>query len=236
MRWLIALGVWLFAAAASADPYPERLVTAADFEAVRAHTAPCRTPENLQPGIRRVGGLVCMRGVIREGAFETLFALSLSADDVLVVSGPGGDGWTAMDIGDYVERVGLTVVVDRSCNSGCSAFVALGAQRTILLSGAYLLFHGRVPRPADVPSRAYFRNEAAWRRAMASAQRFEDTFERRGIDVSITARPPPNMFASDGTSRPSTWTFSPTELRAAGVQRVEFEAETLPGCTPTFCF
>lgn len=235
-RLNITLGICVFsflivacatAQAPSETLPPSPITTPAGFAAVRQAIAPCQADEGRADGIRRYGKLVCVRGPIQSDFATKLRAIALMPDDIIVLSGPGGDAWTAMDAGEIVEQSGASVVTDAGCASGCSYFIALGARRTIVLLDGPLSFHGGPLSDSSLRRLEAEMTVEALQRTKKTNDRFLETFRRRGIDIRITRRAPESMRRLGVEWPPHAWTLTASEFRAAGVQHLEMESEVL---------
>jgi len=94
------------------------------------------------------------------------------------ITSTGGDGQSAMHLGDLIRDRGVYVVVRGYCHSACSHYVLTSSERTIVEEGATILFHGSPTMlnlgddaPIELRSRHY---------AFLEQERL--FFERRGID------------------------------------------------------
>jgi hypothetical protein len=169
----------------------------------------------------RVGDVICLKSAhLDDATRKGFFDLSPKAGDVIEVDDLGGNLDMAMDIGDFIYEHDNLVVVDGVCFSACANHLALGAKRLAIIHNGTLSFHIGPPTDQMILKRIPFANQAEWIRV---SRREFNFFKRRGINPSITFRPPEHDWnRTEEYWWTHGWNYSVQEMRSFGVKTVVY--------------
>ena len=132
-----------------------------------------------------------------------------------------------MDIGDFIHKDDILVIIDDLCGSSCTYFVALGGRRLALYDSGLLGFHGGPIPKKDIMEIPNITKKDR-KKVIYDNERFKNFFLKRGIEIRITNQVPEQL-VNDGTDwKSSMWVRWPDELQLFGFKGVIF-------CSGKYC-